>query len=286
MARRSMPDRRSESSPVTRRTTRAAVAARRRDGAKGLGTTFTVETRGDYPGLAAKFDEHEQYGRDYEARFRDRYAFEGEPGNLTLRDKVVIAALSALGRARLLTWDVTSSINNTMEPAMLLSTRAHFEMAGFVASLVKQLDAFYNDPVTTETAVKLDDALHQLHGGTRFKFSTHPRAEQIRPEALNVLTLIKAVGYVLSKDVEAAFRDQYEWLSEFCHPDALARLVGHDLDLASGVVHFSREARLPEEYVATALNSLAVSHPVFFHSFDRAVGRVGGLPPAAGGEAA
>lgn len=244
--------------------------------------TFTAETRGNYPNLAAKLDEHERFGPEYEARFRDRYAIEGAPGNLTLRDKVVVAALSALARARLLTWDVVNSINNTMAPAMLLSTRAHFEMSGFVASLVKKLDTFYKGPITPETTAKLDDALHQLHGGTRFKFSKKPRAEQIRPEALNALTLIKAVGHVLSEDVEVAFREQYEWLSEFCHPNLLARLVGHDLDLASGVVLFSREARLPEEHVTLALNSLAVSHPVFLHSFDRAVARVGGLPPAEG----
>lgn len=109
------------------------------------------------------------------------------------------------------------ALNNNSALTSILSVRAHFETTGCMAFLLKKISSYYNGNIDFE---KLNENLKRLLlGSTTIKNPNVPRPIQ-------VLNLIDATDWYIDKIVikEKApegkkFRDFYDDLSEFCHPN-------------------------------------------------------------------
>jgi hypothetical protein len=57
----------------------------------------------------------------------------------------------------------------------------------------------------------------------------HPRLKG-HMEVISVMTQVDAVDKVFAEPkMKGKFRDNYDWLSEFCHPNLFSRIaLGHD----------------------------------------------------------
>jgi hypothetical protein len=98
-------------------------------------------------------------------------------------------------------------------------------------------------------------------------------------EAIGVMDLIDSHDKVYYEPkMKGLFRDDYEWLSEFCHPNLFSRIAsGHDLQ---GREIFSpRTPRTTEADVSNALSHGSVSHLIFFHCYAAIAELIGGVPP-------
>jgi hypothetical protein len=98
-----------------------------------------IRTR--FPTLISDFDELDGFVRAYEQRFVGRFVPADDPRDptLSIEEKMRLLLHSALARARLLVWAVVYCINGDLSPGCYLATRAHFEMTGVLAYILRDL---------------------------------------------------------------------------------------------------------------------------------------------------
>ena len=96
------------------------------------------------------------------------------------------------------------------------------------------------------------------------------------------MTLIDAVDKVFEDtDLGGRFRDSYEWLSEFCHPNLFSRMaLGHELK--GREIVFPETPQTSEEDVRNALGPGNLSQSIFFHCYSGIADLIGGVPPVGG----
>ncbi len=172
---------------------------------------------------------------------------------------------SAHARARLLTWGIINAVNEGLCASLFLAIRAHFETTGMMAFLLWRCQQFRKGAIT-ESA--LADYLDRLVLGRRTSMDDDPPSGiPTNQQAIQVLDLIDSVDQVLRAKAKdpGNFREAYEWLSEFCHPNLQSRMsdytvFGHD-------VLFHRTPRLDPDDLDMALTHARFSHFVFFDCF-------------------
>jgi hypothetical protein len=144
-----------------------------------------------------------------------------------LKDLIGINALrfiqQLLFRSKQLIEGTIFAINSNNIFLGTAAIRAHFETTGAAAYLLKQLRAYYEGKIDF---AKLDEEFFRLAFGT--KAPEIPQA----PDPINVMSMIDAVDYLFSKDYPSSigkkashFREAYEFLCEFCHPNFHSHFV-------------------------------------------------------------
>jgi hypothetical protein len=172
---------------------------------------------------------------------------------------------SAHARARLLTWGIINAVNENLCASLFLAIRAHFETTGMMAYLLWRCQQFRDSDITEHA---LEEYLDRLSIGRRFSMDDDPASGiPSNEKAIQVLDLVDSADRMLKTHAKVAgtFREAYEWLSEFCHPNLQSRMsdyviLGHD-------VRFHRVPELDPEDVDMALNHAQLSHSVFFDCF-------------------
>jgi hypothetical protein len=97
--------------------------------------------------------------------------------------------------------------------------------------------------------------------------------EKVSPElaeeskAINVLTLLDSMDRLAPDDwLKGKFRESYEWLSEFCHPNSYSRMGGTRFTGTEFL--FDRAPHMAERDLSNGLGHAAISQKLFLHVFD------------------
>lgn len=133
-----------------------------------------------------------------------------------------------------------NSINNKNALSAILSTRAHFEVTGGLAYFYKKLNNFYGETITYE---QMDESLKRLSLGAKLEELTKA------PDPINVMSLIDAAdNYYKNKIPEKVlmFRESYDFLSEFCHPNCYGITMGCNIN-SVGIVRYNNVATLSDK---------------------------------------
>ena len=232
---------------------------------------FNRKYKEEYPSV--KFSQLEAYSSDYKKRFRSKIL------------KLVIVPQRDLGwngigfltrslqRSRLLYAEFVDNINRENIYSAYFATRGHYETTASVAYFLDKVMNFYNNQISFK---ELDDALFKLSLGSR----AYPKAEHFPdepmppefPDAINVLTQIdkadKVFNSMRNSDELRIFRESYDFLSEFCHPNLFGLTVGSKvLDNFDLSFHIIRH--LEERDFKILINDMAISCGFFFIVYDK-----------------
>jgi hypothetical protein len=220
---------------------------------------FSEEIRARFPELREDFDRTEAFVDEYERGFVRRLELRD-----TLAGKIRLAVYSCFGHARQLTWTLVESINRDLPLGLFLATRAHLEATAMLTYLLCEVEEYRAGKSSAE---KFSSTLDRIHLGRRYEFKNITREIAEATKAINILSLLKYVDRVIpAEEAKGIFADGYEWLSEFCHPNLMARLTSHSL--VGNVVEFDESPRVTHDGIAVALDHGAVSHLMFFRAFD------------------
>jgi hypothetical protein len=212
-----------------------------------------------------------------ETRVRFRMTPEDHP--LSTREKALVVTLSMTSHARWVVWTVTDSLNHGMAPGVYLATRAFLEVTAILAYLLVQYRLFKDGK---RSEADLDTICNRLILSRRHRvkeaLADKPHLKG-QVEAIGVMDLVDSVDKVYGiPELKGRFRDNYEWFSEFCHPNSLAQIAsGFALD-KPGVV-FPASPQIDELDVKTALHGVYFGYMVFRDCYDDLVELLGGLPP-------
>jgi hypothetical protein len=155
-------------------------------------------------------------------------------------------------------------INRKQLAIAFLAARAHFETTGLIAYFLKYLRKFYNKEISYK---EIDDKLFKLSLGGKTFPEKNDRPD--RPDAINVLTLIDEADNMFTEmgGQVKPFRDCYDYLSEFCHPNYLGLTIGSELK-GMDSIDFFNIPEFKEEDFGTMLNNMIMSCAFFFYLYD------------------
>jgi hypothetical protein len=166
----------------------------------------------------------------------------------------------SLFRSKVLLEGVVTSVNSGNGLMAMLATRAHFETTGGLSFFFKKLRNFYDSVITYE---ELDGALFRLIMGSRDK-----ELERV-PDPINVMTMIDSIDQYfkpLLPEKIPMFRETYDFLSEFCHPNFLGITRGSQINKIA-IVRFNQSLELSDEDLVFS-SYLLMSISAFFKFYD------------------
>ena len=119
-------------------------------------------------------------------------------------------------------------LNNKKMLPSLICVRSHLETTSGMAFLLSRLNSYYAKGIEFS---KVEEDLFRLSVGAT-------KIEKIEvPRPINVMDMIDAADHLISKMVavigtteKALFRDLYDWLSDFCHPNFQGTCGGAEID--------------------------------------------------------
>lgn len=220
-----------------------------------------VHVRERWPDLSTDMDNIEAHFREYEELFVAVFVPEPDPTGdpaLSLRDKTRLLVISVTAHARALTWSLIDAINRDSPQAAFLLLRAHFEVAGMMAHVLVHLRKY----VAGESSAKdFHEVVIRLLLGTR----KHPAGASqdliARTTATNVLTFVNAVDKVgLSSGGQ--FREAWEMLSEFCHPNTFSRVISGQRRVEQAM-HFDMNPSILLESITSILPASLIAQETF-----------------------
>lgn len=136
------------------------------------------------------------------------------------------------------------ALNNSSALSSILSVRAHFETTGSLAYLLKRLTSYYNGNICFE---KMNEDLFRLSLG-----ATTINIPEV-PKPIQVLNLIDSTDEYLKKIMpkdkpthDKMFRELYDDLCEFCHPNFHGITSGSDIIHEERAVIFHKTNRMSD----------------------------------------
>ena len=228
---------------------------------------FSDEVRHQFPGLAEVFDETEAFVQRHEASLVRRFPVSRF---MSLREDTQVLRHSIMRRAHLLILTQVHCVNGGLVPGLMLAARAHFEMTGLLAYLLRQTERFF---ATEIRRAELATTLYRLNFDRRHGLESLPSG--ITPDevkAVSAVTYVDAVDRFLG--LTGAFRDAYEWLSEFCHPNGYGRVI--HMEITGAAVDFDNG--FEEENVGAALEHGRFSRKAFSFLDDEILKAIPRLP--------
>jgi len=157
-----------------------------------------------------------------------------------------------LYRCKILANGSIASMNSNNALSSLVILRSHYETTGAIAYLYKRLDSYYKGNIDFE---RMNNDLFRLSLG-----ATTIDIKEV-PNPINVMNLIDSVDFLVNRDIfkypkgeQPLFRGNYEFLSDFCHPNF------HGLSSGSIILH--------DEKAIIYLNKENVSAETLAHHLD------------------
>ena len=229
---------------------------------------FTEEFRTAHPQIRPRLDELEQFFDEYGKRFRRRLIAQELRPNRLLGNRGAHLLLTSLSRARALTAAVIQCANTGLSDGMFLSARAHWEMTGLVAHFLQKLRKLYAGELSQE---EFDRLLPRLALGRRWQV---PEDLQEDITAINAITLVGSAATLFRGRVEGAERvekhvkESYDFLSEFCHPNLLARSTKVTMSMDLRITEYDPGFAISAKELRTCLIHGQASHGIFLFSYD------------------
>lgn len=149
-----------------------------------------------------------------------------------------------------------------------MTVRAHMETTGCIQYLRVQLHKYYSKSI--DVAAVNDIVLRQLLGGRVFPDrNKHPDA----PNAVQIMNCVDSVDKAvelkrLNSDI--CFREIYDTLSEYCHPNFLGHSVGVETDQRGDVMYAVTQS-FDDVDLTNVCFGLAASCLVVFAAYDDAM---------------
>jgi hypothetical protein len=144
----------------------------------------------------------------------------------------------ALFRSKCLLQGSMHSLNNKNALISILSTRAHFEVTGGLALLLKNLEKYYDKKIDLD---EITIFIEKITLGSKDKFTDQNQIPLNIPEPINVMKMIDAADTNhkrISGIREPIYRIMYDELSEFCHPNFCGISMGHEIENNRNVNYF------------------------------------------------
>jgi hypothetical protein len=212
-------------------------------------------------GLALEIQQLESCYADYTSRFIVKMnPMPKNTQNMLGRNSMHYIQL-ALCRSKLLTDGVITALNAKNGLLAMLAGRAHLEVTGALAFFLKKLNNYYAGTISYKI---LNKALQRLILGTKAE-----ELSENAPAPVNVMTMIDAVDEYLSKtgrENDKTFRDSYNYLSEYCHPDFFGITMQSRIN-DDGITTYSFDQQLKEQDLVF-LSSFLSSKSTFFLLYD------------------
>ncbi|MHA1444945.1 MAG: hypothetical protein ACTSR4_09405, partial [Candidatus Hodarchaeales archaeon] len=156
------------------------------------------------------------------------------------------------------------ALNNNSALSSILSVRAHFETTGSIAYLMKRLASYYLGNIYFE---KMDEDL------LRFSLGSTTINNPKVPKPIQVLDLIDATDEFLKKKLfegkaphDKMFRELYEDLCDFCHPNFQGITSGSDIIDEERAVIFNKTNCISDTDF-TFFFHLSMSEVLFIHFY-------------------
>jgi hypothetical protein len=139
------------------------------------------------------------------------------------------------------------ALNHKRILTSILSVRAHYETTGSISFLLKRLLSYYEGNIQFE---RMDNDLFRLSlGATTIE---NPEA----PKPINALDLIDSTDHMMKKHIyggkppgDKMFRELYEVLCDFCHPNYHGTSVGSDIVHEEKALIFHKTDYLADRYI-------------------------------------
>jgi len=209
------------------------------------------------------FGKLESFSDEHQKRFY--HGLESGSEGIDLGRNGMIFLLCSLQRSKILYNGLVQCLNNPAVTLAYLALRAHMETTGSLAYYLKKLRQYYKGEFSFE---KMDEILSKLVLGRREYPNNYTK---IKFQPFNVLKLVDAVDNVFSKMAKSPgqkkFRETYEWLSEFCHPNCFGQTIGVESSLSKAI--FEEEPEFREHNVGQINSYMIVSCSLFFDFYDK-----------------
>jgi hypothetical protein len=220
------------------------------------------------PGKAGDFDELERHYGELQKRFYSRTDSRSHHGK-PIGANCVNYLLSTLVRGLSLLEGLATALNNhNVLPAYLI-VRAHYEATGALAFFVREIRKFTCNESTKD---QLFDTVRKMTlGMKKLPDKSDPRHSRV-PLIDNVLNYIDEVDKFIRRNStlqkKAPFRNGYDFLSEFCHPNAYGLMVGRRI--GGRIIEYEECPHFTEKHLRILLSHILISSPLFLVLFDRA----------------
>jgi hypothetical protein len=226
---------------------------------------FTEETRSVFQeaGLEDKLIEFENLLGKHNQRYIYKLTpLPNRPERLLGQNGLHYIQLS-LYRSTILIEGCSVAINHQNGLMTALGARAHFEITCAIAFFLKKLNSFYNGFITYEN---IDETLGRLTLGISSKGNI-PEA----PDPISVMNMIDAADDLVKKRAnvkKSIFRDSYDELSEFCHPNSFGIYMGTTVNKV-GVIRYDNQLELHKK-MFHFVNRLLITASAFLMFYDQA----------------
>lgn len=149
----------------------------------------------------------------------------------------------------------TYSRHKTLQFYILV--RSHFETTANLGYFLSNLRKFYNNEITVE---RIDEVVGKLSVGSRKK--SPDNSDLVMPDSVSVLTTIDVVDKLLDRDINM-FRNSYDTLSEFSHPNFFGISYKTKVSVEQGNVLFLSDRDSFERFAKGGLPKLLITANVF-----------------------
>lgn len=231
-----------------------------------MNNIINQEIKDGHPELGKDFDTLENLQIEYDERFFTRVNCIKEKPKRLLGHNGIIFLQNSLVRSNNLYLGFINCINNTNRSLSYFAVRAQFEVTGSIAYFLKNLQKFYSKQMSYE---EIDGILYKLSLGCRVFPDKNLNSEF--PLAISVLKLIDSADIVFKKYGDKnskPFRESYDFLSEFCHPNMFGLTIGSEI-IEEGIIEFYKKPYLNNSDYGVLLNLNLMSIDYFFHLYDK-----------------
>lgn len=220
------------------------------------------EIREKYPSIG--FDQLEKHMISYQERYyTSSRAGKKKPDRL-LGQNGITFLLNSLQRSRYVFTGFIACLNQAHVLLAYLAARAHFETTGSVAYFFRHLRKFYDGTISYE---RVDNILRRLSLGAK----TYPSRDKHPdlPDPINVLTQVNAADKLFAEmgGHIKPFRDCYDFLSEYCHPNFYGLTMGSEI-VGKNTVVYSEKLEFKERDFGILVNDMLYGCGFFFHIYD------------------
>ena len=216
-------------------------------------------------GQMSWLDKFEKYYKDH----NERYIFKLKP--LPQKPKRLLGQNGldylqmALGRSRFLLDGIELSLNCGNMLLVALAARAHFEITGGVAYFLTKYKKFCNNEMTYD---KIEPMVDKLILGT---YDSELLKIHNAPRPIRVGKMIDAADSLfnqMSNKERNIFRDCYNFLSEFCHPNNFGLNLVKMIDEKFIVTYFKKTHIMRKDI--SILPTILISVQSFLWYYDKA----------------